>query len=54
MASTCYSKACENNGYFNCSAIGRLAYAKLLDKDQHGKKMEESAPEILGDSRILS
>lgn len=48
------SKACENNGYSNCFAIGRLAYAQLLDKDQHAREMEEPAPEILGDFRILS
>ena len=54
MTSTSQSKARENNGSFNCFAIGRLVYTKLLDKDQHGGEMQESAPEILGDSRILS
>lgn len=50
MANIHCSKACENNGYFNCFAIGRLVYAQLLDKDQHAREMEE----ILGDFRILS
>lgn len=39
MAGTCYSKAYENNGSFNYFAIGRLVYAKLLDKDQRGREM---------------
>lgn len=47
MASTSQSKACDNNGSFNCFAIGRLVYTKLLDKDQRGREMEESAPESL-------
>lgn len=38
MVSTCYSQASENNGYFNCSAIGRRAYAQFLDKDPCGEK----------------
>lgn len=52
--STCYSQACENNGYFSYFAIGRLLYSRLLDKDQQGREIEEPAPEILGSSRILS
>jgi hypothetical protein len=54
VVNKCQAKACENNGHFNYFAIGRLVYAKLLDKNQHGRGMEESAPEILGDSRTLS
>lgn len=54
MANTCYSKACENNGHFNCLAMRRLVFEELLDKDQHAREMEESAPEILGNFRILS
>ena len=54
VASTRQSKACENNGSFNCVAAGRLVYVKLAHRDRSRREMEASAPEILGDSRILS